>query len=111
MRRRGHGRAPARAVRRQLSQLGLDEGRRSGDRNRSAPAPQPQAVRLWLLSDRDRVMVQIWDSDRHQPVRRNTGLDAEAGRGLLLIDAVSSQWGSYAVDGVPGKFVSAVCTR
>jgi len=56
-------------------------------------------------------MVQIWDSDRHQPVRRNTGLDAEAGRGLLLIDAVSSQWGSYAVDGVPGKFVWAVCTR
>jgi anti-sigma regulatory factor (Ser/Thr protein kinase) len=88
-----------------------DPALRKGHRTRAGPARQPRTIRLWLMSDRDRVMVQMWDADHRQPVRRHADRDAEAGRGLLLIEALSSRWGSYAVKGVDGKFVWAVCGR
>jgi anti-sigma regulatory factor (Ser/Thr protein kinase) len=72
-----------------------------------APAALP--VRLWLTSDRHRVMIQVWDSDHHQPTPLNAGLDAEAGRGLLLVETLSTQWGCYAPDVQGGKIVWAVC--
>ena len=49
------------------------------------------------------------DVDLHHPVRQDPRQDAEAGRGLLLIEALSEQWGSYALDGQSGKIVWAVC--
>jgi hypothetical protein len=56
-------------------------------------------------------MVLVWDEDGRQPVQRKTDPDAEAGRGLMLIGALSRPWGCYALAGVAGKFVWAVCTR
>src|SRR5215469_5501547 len=71
----------------------------------------PPRIRFWLASDRRSVLIQVWDGDPHQPVRQDPPSDAEAGRGLLLIEALSEQWGSYALDGQSGKIVWAVCAR
>jgi hypothetical protein len=68
-----------------------------------------QLLRFWLTSDRRSVLIQVWDSDHHRPVRKDAGPDAEAGRGLQLIEALSTQWGCYAPDGQGGKIVWAVC--
>ena len=60
------------------------------DRGRDGhPAP----VRLWLLADRARVLVLVWDASPLPPVPVSTSEDAENGRGLLLVDAISERWG------------------
>jgi anti-sigma regulatory factor (Ser/Thr protein kinase) len=72
-------------------------------------APGAQHMRLWLTSDTRSVLIQVWDADHHHPVRRDAGPEAEAGRGLLLIEALSTQWGFHVPDGRDGKIVWAVC--
>jgi Histidine kinase-like ATPase domain len=72
-------------------------------------AARPRLLRLCLTSDGRSVLIQVWDSDHHHPVRQNPGPDAEAGRGLLLIETLSTQWGWYALDEQGGKIVWAVC--
>jgi hypothetical protein len=60
-------------------------------------------VRLWLARDQDSVIIRVWDASPHMPVRRDAGPDDEAGRGLLLVDALSTGWGAYQQD--DGKVV------
>jgi len=73
-------------------------------------AARPPLLRLWLTSDGRSVLIQVWDSDHHHhPVRKDPGPDAEAGRGLVLIETLSTQWGWYAMDEQGGKIVWAVC--
>ena len=72
-------------------------------------AARPPLLRLWLTSDGSSVLIQVWDSDHHRPVLKRPGPDAEAGRGLLLIETLSTQWGWYAPDEQGGKIVWAVC--
>ena len=52
-------------------------------------------VRLWLVSDRARVVILVWDASPLPPVPADPRADAENGRGLLLIDAISERWGWY----------------
>ena len=69
-------------------------------------------MRLWLTSDRRDVLIQVWDADRLQPIPQDLGPDAECGRGLLLVQTLSAQWGCYAPEGpgTPGgKMVWARC--
>ncbi len=69
-------------------------------------------MRLWLTSDRRSVLIQVWDADRHQPIPQNLGPDAECGRGLLLVETLSAQWGYYEAEGPGspgGKIVWALC--
>jgi anti-sigma regulatory factor (Ser/Thr protein kinase) len=66
------------------------------------------SVQLWLLSDMVRVVILVWDASPESPVRKSSGDDAENGRGLLLVDAISDQWGSYAVRDEGGKVVWAL---
>ncbi len=40
-------------------------------------------------------MVEVGDSRPRTPVSSNTELDVEGGRGLLLVDTVSEDWGYY----------------
>lgn len=49
-------------------------------------------VRLWLLADRTRLLMLIWDASPLPPVRMNTSDDAENGRGLQLVDTLSTRW-------------------
>jgi anti-sigma regulatory factor (Ser/Thr protein kinase) len=51
------------------------------------------AIRLWLLSDRAQVAVGIWDASPKPPVQADADDDAENGRGLLLVEAISTLWG------------------
>jgi hypothetical protein len=82
-------------------------GELDGNR-RTAPGEVP-VVQLWLATDHASVLAAVWDASSRPPRRRELGLEAESGRGLLLIDALSAAWGSFAPDGRPGKVVWARC--
>ena len=66
-------------------------------------------VRLWLTSNGHCVLIQVWDPDDRAPAPETAGLAAESGRGLLLVDTLSSQWGCFAPDDQDGKIVWAMC--
>jgi len=66
-------------------------------------------TKVWLTSDGQRVLIQVWDSDGHRPVPQKAGLAAESGRGLLLVQTLSAEWGCYTPDGQSGKIVWALC--
>lgn len=69
------------------------------------------AVRLWLLSDTARVLVLVGDGSSRSPERAELAADAEGGRGLLLVEAVSTQWGWHH-DHNGGKVVWAeICEQ
>lgn len=65
-------------------------------------------VRLRLLSDKAQVLVLVWDSNPQPPVRMDVSEDAESGRGLLLVEVTSHQWGCYVPSDVGGKVVWAL---
>jgi anti-sigma regulatory factor (Ser/Thr protein kinase) len=52
-------------------------------------------VRLWLSYDLHGVMIRVWDSTSQMPIRQDPGPDEESGRGLLLVEHLSSEWGAY----------------
>jgi anti-sigma regulatory factor (Ser/Thr protein kinase) len=56
------------------------------------------AIRLWLASDRVQVVICVWDASPQPPVRMDAAEDAEHGRGLLLVEAVSMQWGYFPAE-------------
>src|SRR5258708_1525033 len=55
------------------------------------PAAAP--VLLWLGSDSYCLLLAVADVSPQPPVRLNLGPDAEGGRGLALVEALSSRWG------------------
>ncbi len=70
----------------------------------------PFPVRLWLLSDRKQVLVLVWDANPNPPIRMDPAGDVEGGRGLMLVDALSTRWDWYSVaEVVEGKVVWALC--
>jgi anti-sigma regulatory factor (Ser/Thr protein kinase) len=52
-------------------------------------------IRLCLASDRHGIVVRVWDGNDQMPARRDTGPDSECGRGLLLVESLSTGWGAY----------------
>ncbi len=50
-------------------------------------------VRLWVQSDGSRIMLMVGDASPHPPRRLDPAGDTEGGRGLLLVEALSSGWG------------------
>lgn len=79
-----------------------------GSRYRGTWQPGVPPIRLWLSSDKERVLVQVWDGDHHMPQRQAAALDDESGRGLLLVETLSAEWGSYLLDGATGKVTWAL---
>jgi hypothetical protein len=65
-------------------------------------------VRLLLCSDKQSVLVQVWDGNDHRPERKEVDLEAVGGRGLLLVEALSAEWGTYAPERSSGKVVWAL---
>jgi anti-sigma regulatory factor (Ser/Thr protein kinase) len=54
------------------------------------------AIRLWLVSDRSTLVIRVWDDSSEMPaVCQDASLDSECGRGLLLVEALSKDWGAY----------------
>jgi len=70
---------------------------------------EPDApVRLWLVSDRAQVVIFVWDANPLPPLPGDVGEDAESGRGLLIVQAISARWGWDFPPGMGGKVVWAV---
>jgi hypothetical protein len=51
------------------------------------------AVLVWLGSDSHCLLLAVADASPQPPVRLSLGPDAERGRGLALVEALSSRWG------------------
>lgn len=64
-------------------------------------------VRLWLLADKTRVLILVWDASPQAPARVSVSGDAESGRGLLLVETMSSRWDWYTPQDTGGKVVWA----
>jgi anti-sigma regulatory factor (Ser/Thr protein kinase) len=52
-------------------------------------------VRLWLVSDQISLLIRVWDACPEMPVRQDPSLDQDSGRGLMLVDTLSKEWGTY----------------
>jgi anti-sigma regulatory factor (Ser/Thr protein kinase) len=65
-------------------------------------------VHLRLCSDHSRIVIEVWDSSVDVPEAKQPAPDAEGGRGLLLVEALSEQWGWDRIPGWPGKVVWAL---
>lgn len=68
---------------------------------------------LWirLLSDRVRLMIEVWDTlpaSLGAPVARHPDPDEESGRGLEIIENLAEDWGWETVPGWAGKRVWAI---
>ena len=55
--------------------------------------------------------VDVHDGSGDLPLLESPLAEAETGRGLLLVETLSTQWGCYAPDGPDRKIVWAVCTQ
>jgi anti-sigma regulatory factor (Ser/Thr protein kinase) len=64
--------------------------------------PGVAPVRLWLRSNHKHVLIQVWDGNPQLPVPRDPDPESEGGRGLLLVDTLAAEWGSYRPGVHPG---------
>ncbi len=64
-------------------------------------------VRMWLSANHEGVLIQVWDADEQMPARQQAESDAEHGRGLLLVESLSTAWGAYRPQRSNGKVVWA----
>ncbi len=51
-------------------------------------------VRLWLVAERDNIVIRVWDGSADMPRRQNVGPESECGWGLLLVESLGKQWGA-----------------
>lgn len=70
---------------------------------RHAPSRQYVLVIDW---NDGKPCIEMWDSSDRLPEKRRAGIEVETGRGLLLIEALSTSWGSRHA--ASGKCVWAV---
>ncbi len=83
----------------------------TGSRYAGRWTPGVPPLRLWLHGDDKRIVIQVWDGNDKLPIRQMANASAESGRGLLLVEAVSTTWGSYQAQGSTGKVVWALVGR
>jgi anti-sigma regulatory factor (Ser/Thr protein kinase) len=73
---------------------------------------QDTAIRMWLLSDKEKVLVLVWDASQQPPApaQPEPAVDiSDGGRGLMLVDAISERWSWYFARDTGGKVVWALC--
>ena len=89
-----------------VSELVTNAVTASGDLSQQFGTPP---VRLLLVAGHHGVLIQVWDASNRMPAEPSIPepLDAENGRGLLLVEALSARWGAYRSSGI-GKVVWAV---
>jgi Histidine kinase-like ATPase domain len=74
--------------------------------------PGTPPVRFWLCSDRQRVVAAVWDGSDRRPARAvPDDPRADHGRGLLLVEMLSEQWGMLSPERPGGKVVWAVLAQ
>lgn len=52
-------------------------------------------IKVRLVGLEASIIFEVWDTSREEPVLTEAGLDDENGRGMLLVESMSSRWGSY----------------
>jgi hypothetical protein len=80
----------------------------TGSRFAGVWTPGTPPVRVWLSADDHRVVIQVWDGSDRPPVPQPVDPEADSGRGLLLVGALSAEWGCYTPEKSSGKVVWAV---
>jgi hypothetical protein len=80
----------------------------TGSRFAGEWAPGTPPVRMWLSADEHRLVIQVWDGSDQPPVPQPVAPEADSGRGLLLVGALSAEWGCYTPENSSGKVVWAV---
>jgi anti-sigma regulatory factor (Ser/Thr protein kinase) len=84
----------------------------AGSRYAGRWTPGTPPVRIWLCSDRQRVVAAVWDaSDRRPAPAVPDDPEAESGRGLLLVKMLSAAWGVLTPERSSGKVVWAAMTQ
>lgn len=61
------------------------------------------AFLLAVQHDPSQLLVEVQDRSTERPIRKQAPAEAESGRGLMLVEALASHWGSRLVEG--GKVV------
>jgi anti-sigma regulatory factor (Ser/Thr protein kinase) len=59
----------------------------------SVVLPHVPPIALRLFSDKERLIIEVWDQSPDDLVTRQADADAEGGRGLTVIAALSHAWG------------------
>ncbi|MEU8860927.1 ATP-binding protein [Streptomyces umbrinus] len=62
-------------------------------------------ISVRLLGLERSIMIEVWDVESREPVAQRADFNAESGRGLFLVEAIASRWGSRPAR--PGKVVWA----
>jgi anti-sigma regulatory factor (Ser/Thr protein kinase) len=63
----------------------------------SVALPGRPPIALRLLADADRLVIEAWDRSPLDVVSTSPDHDAEDGRGLLIVEALSDRWGRERV--------------
>jgi anti-sigma regulatory factor (Ser/Thr protein kinase) len=56
---------------------------------------EPPVIRMWVTCDEKSLVIRIWDAADDMPVRHEAAPDQIGGRGLMLVEALSKDWGAY----------------
>ncbi len=93
-----------------VSELVTNAVRFSGDPARTLRYSERADAGLISLSPRhfrEGLLIEVYDTDNDPPVRSHADADAENGRGLMLVDALSKEW-SYFFPPGGGKVVYCI---
>jgi anti-sigma regulatory factor (Ser/Thr protein kinase) len=75
----------------------------------SPSAERIQPVGLCLTSDQSRLLIAVQDTSRYPPEPTGgAGADDERGRGLVIVEAISTKWGWDTKSDTIGKVVWAL---
>lgn len=80
-------------------------GGNPGQRQRHPGRADAGLIWLSIRHFREGLLIEVCDADSSPPVRSEAGQDAEGGRGLAIIDALSKEWLYFPVPGGDGKVV------
>ncbi|MGA5817994.1 ATP-binding protein [Kitasatospora sp. NPDC094028] len=93
-----------------VSELTSNAVRHSGqgqDRSPYSQQAEVQSITVTLQRGPSRLLLLVHDYDRRPPVLKMVGDDAESGRGIFLVAAMSTRWGHYFPRLADGKVVWA----
>ena len=62
-------------------------------------------IHLCLVDEKGQLRVEVTDESLTSPRERHVGPQDEGGRGLMLLERLSSAWGVRPTRGAPGKTV------
>jgi anti-sigma regulatory factor (Ser/Thr protein kinase) len=77
-------------------------------RPRYSPDTGLACIHLWLSTDGVAMLVEVWDENLDLPAPIQPILEAESGRGLILVDALCKRWGWNLPPSGRGKIVWAL---